>query len=72
MISIQVYSEILDDIVNEYSNTYPRTSKMMPIDIKSSTYIDFNKENIRKDPKFEVVHHVRILKCKRFSVKGYI
>ena len=44
---------------------------MMPIDIKSSTYIDFNKENIRKDPKFEVAHHVRILKCKNVSVKGY-
>ena len=74
MISISkiVYSDNLDDIVNEYRNTYPRTIKMMPVDIKSSTDIDFNKENVRKDPKFEVGHHVRILKCKNIFVKGYI
>ena len=56
MISISkiVYSDNLDDIVNEYRNAYPRTIKMMPVDIKSSTYIDFNIENIKKDPKFEV------------------
>ena len=56
----------------KYSNTYPRTIKMMPVDIKSSTCIDFNKENVKKDPKFEVGHHVRILKCKNIFVKGYI
>ena len=71
-ISKNVYSDNLDDIVNEYRNTYPRTIKMMPVDIKSSTYIGFNKENIKKDPKFEVGHHVRILKCKIVFVKGYI
>ena len=58
--------------IYKYSNTYPRAIKMMPVDIKSSTCIDFNKENVKKDPKFEVGHHVRILKCKNIFVKGYI
>ena len=35
---------------------------MKHIDVKSSTYIDFDKENIREDPKFEVGNHVRISK----------
>ena len=30
---------ILDDIVNKYNNTYHRTIKMKPIDVKSSIYI---------------------------------
>ena len=40
-----VYIDKLDDIVNKYKNTYHRTIKIKPVDIKSSTYIDFNKEN---------------------------
>ena len=72
IIYIKKCKNVYSDIVNEYKNTYPRTIKMMPVDIKSSTYIDFNKENIKKDPKFEVGHHVRILKCKISFVKGYI
>ena len=27
---------------------------MKPVDVKSNIYIDFNKENIKEDPKFEV------------------
>ena len=27
---------------------------MKPVDVKSSTYIDFNKEKNKEDPKFEV------------------
>ena len=49
--SKNVYIDKLDDIVNKYNNTYS-TVKMKPVDIKSSTYIDFNKENNKEDPKF--------------------
>ena len=35
----------LDDIVNRYNNTYHRTIKMKPVDVESSTYIEFNKAN---------------------------
>ena len=34
----------LDDIVNKYNNTYYSTIKMKPVEVKSSTYIDFNKK----------------------------
>ena len=33
-ISKSVYIDKLDDIVNKYNNTYHRTFKMMPIDVK--------------------------------------
>ena len=40
-ISKNVYIDKLDDIVDEYNNTYHRTIKMKPIDVKDNTYIDF-------------------------------
>ena len=39
-ISKNVYVDKLDDIVNEYNNTYHRTIKMKPVDVKDNTYID--------------------------------
>ena len=48
-----VYIYKLDDIVNEYINTYHKTIKVKPVDVKSSTYIDFNAENSDKYPKLE-------------------
>ena len=39
-ISKNVYIDKLDDIVNEYNNTYHRKIKMKPIDVKDNTYID--------------------------------
>ena len=35
-ISKNVYIDILDDIINKYNNTYHRTIKMKPVDVKSS------------------------------------
>ena len=43
-----VYIDKLDDIVNKYNNTYHSTTKMKPVDVKLSTYIDLNKENNKK------------------------
>ena len=40
----------LNDIVNEYNNTYHRTIKMKPVDLKNNTYIDSNKELMIKTP----------------------
>ena len=39
--SKNVYIDKLDDTINEYKNTYHRTMKMKPVDVKSSPYIDF-------------------------------
>ena len=33
---------------------------MKPVNEKSSTYIDFNKENNKEDPKFSVGDHANI------------
>ena len=62
----------LDDIVNKYNNTYHRTIKMKLIDVNSSTYIDFNKENNKEGPKFKVGDQVRISKHKNVFIKGYV
>ena len=68
--SKNVYIDKLFYIVNERNNTYHNTIKMKLIDVKSSTYIDFGKENNDKDPKFKVSDHVRILKCKNIFAKS--
>ena len=70
-VSKNVYIDKLDDIVGEYDNTYHRTIKMKPIDVKDNTYIDFEKEVNDKDPKFKVGDHVRISKYKNIFAKGY-
>ena len=69
-ISKNVYIDKLDDIVNEYNNTYHRTIKMKPVDVKDSTYIDSIKRVNDKDPKFKVVDHVRISKHQNIFAKG--
>ena len=38
-ISKNVYINKLDDIVNEYNNSYRRTIKMKPTEVKDNTYI---------------------------------
>ena len=48
-----MYIDKLDDIVNEYNNTYHGAIKMKPVDVKDNTYIDFIKEVNDKDPKFQ-------------------
>ena len=58
----------LHDIVNKYNNTYI-TIKMKPVDVKSSTYIDFNEENNKEGPKLNVEDHVRIFKYKKYFCK---
>ena len=46
-ISKSVYIDKLDNIVNEYNNTYHRTIKMKPVDVKDSTYILVKKLMIK-------------------------
>ena len=65
-----MYIDKLHDIVDEYNNTYHRTMKMKPIDVKDNTYINIDKEVNNNDPKFKVGDHVRILKYKNIFAKG--
>ena len=71
-ISKNVYIDKLDDIVNEYNNTYHRTIKIKSTGVKSSTYIDSSKEINNKDPKFKIGDIVRISKHKNIFAKGYL
>ena len=71
-ISKNVYINKLDDIVNEYNNTYHTTIKVKPFDVKDNTYINTDKEINNKDPKFKVGDHVRISKYKNIFAKGHM
>ena len=70
-ISNNVYIDKLDDIVDEYNNTYHTTIKMKPIDVKDNTYINTDKKANDKDLKFKVGDRVRISKYKNIYAKGY-
>ena len=72
-----MYIDKLDDIVDEYNNTYHRTIKMKPIDVKDNTYIDSielhsEKEVNNKDPKLKVSDYIRISKYRNIFAKGYM
>ena len=71
LVSKNVYIDDLDDIVQEYNNTYHRTINMKPVDVKDNTYFDFEKKVNVKDPKFKVGDHVRISKYKNTFARGY-
>ena len=66
-----MYFNKLAYIDNEYNNRCHRNIKKNPVDVKSSTCVDFDKESNKEDCKFEVVDHVRISKYKNIFVKGY-
>ena len=70
-ISKNVYIDKLDDIVNEYNNTYHRTIKMKPIDVKDNTYINVDNEVNDRDPKFKMGDYVKISKYKNIFSKDY-
>ena len=70
-ISKTVYIDKLDDIINEFINTYHGTINMKPVDVKDNVYIDFKNEVNDKDPNFKVVDYVRISKYKNIFAKGY-
>ena len=67
-----MYIDKLDHIVNKYNNTYHRTIKMKPVDVKSSTHIDVNQENNKEGPKFKLGDHVIIPKHKNIFAKDFV
>ena len=58
-----------DGMINKYNNTNHDIIKMS-VDVNLKIYIDFNKENNSKGPKFKVADNVRISKYKNiFGLK---
>ena len=71
-VSGNVYIDKLDDLVNKHYNTYHNTIRMKHLDVKSNTYIEFNKEfNNNKDTKVKSSDFFMIWKYKSISTKGY-
>ena len=46
--------------------------KFKLFDVKSSIYIDFNRDNNNEGPKFKVGGHVKTSKYKNIFAKGYV
>ena len=70
--SKNVYIDKLDDMVNNYNNTYHSTIKKKPVDVENNTYIDFKNDVNDIDSKFKVGDHIRISKYKNIFAKGYM
>ena len=66
------YVDKLDDIVNKYNNTYHRTIKMKPVDVRSNTYIDSSKEINDEDHEFKIGDIVRISKYIDIFANDYV
>ena len=69
-VSKNAYTDKLNDTVDNYNNRYHSSIKMKPVDVKSSSCIDFNVEKNKKEP--EVGDHVRISKYQNIFAKCYI
>ena len=52
-------------------NTFHRTIKMKPIDVKTDSYAEYNVDFNFKNPEFQVGDHVRISKYGNIFAKGY-
>ena len=44
-ISKNVYSDVLDDIVDKYNNTIHKTIRMKPIDVTGDSYVKHNENS---------------------------
>ena len=47
-ISKNVYFGVLNDIIDEYNNTYHKTIKMKPTNLKSVSFAEYNEESNEK------------------------
>ena len=54
-VSKNLYYDVLDDIADEYNNTYHKTIKMKSIDVKSDSFGEYNEESNEKYRKFKLV-----------------
>ena len=71
IVSKNVYFDVLDNIFDEYNNTYHNTIKMKSIDVKSNSYVKYNVDSNNKDPKIKKGDHDRISKYENTFAKGY-
>ena len=65
-ISKNIHIDRLDGIVNKYNNAFFSTIKVKPVDLKSSTCINFDKKNKKEGQKLKVGDHDNLFG------KGYV
>ena len=70
-VSKNVYFDVSDNLVDNYNNTFRRTIKVKPIDVKLDFYAEYDVDSNEKDTKFKISDHVRISKYKNIFAKGY-
>ena len=63
-ISTNAYIDKSHERVNKYNCTYHSTTKVKATAVRSSTYLEFQKENNENDTKFKVSDHVRVSRYK--------
>ena len=71
-ISKYVYFDVLDDIVNKYTNTVHKSIKMKPIDDADDSYAEYNEDFNKTDPKFKVGTMLEFQNTKTFSLKDML
>ena len=47
-ISKNFYYDVLDDIFDEYNNTYHKTIKMRPTDVKNDSFAEYHEKSYEK------------------------
>ena len=62
-----MYIDKPSDIVNKYNNTYHSTIKMKPVDVTSSTFIEFREIFLDISKALEKVWHEGLI----FKLKAY-
>ena len=71
IVSKKIFFEVLDDIVDNYNNTYHRTIKMKPIDVRSDSYVKYMilMQNILN---FKLVFMLEFQNTKTFFLKDIL
>ena len=52
--------DVPDDIVNKYNNSYHKTIKMKPTDVKFNSYVAYNADFNDKLPKVQVGEYQKL------------
>ena len=68
LISINVYVDELDDMIDQYNNTHHRRIKMKAVDVKDNAYIESSKEVNDKDYCVRISKYKSIF-CERIHSK---
>ena len=69
-VSKSVYTDKLDDIVNQYNNTYHRTIKMKTFNVEDNTLLIFRKKLMTKIQNLKLVIMSEFINTKIFLLKN--